>query len=454
MSNWNRSGGWASTAAVSAVQEIPKVMMTKRYIVIDTAQRNWVQQPNPYSNLLFSFGSQAPQYVSKPVTYNNATVPTYATDAAGAINKTPGLPNTSGWYYGGNFYPPYSPGQTNFPNCNLPTDTYYMQPSGSGFGTVDQASNVISLRVVRVILPQKQFLNVPLVPGNSDSSGIQSVIVGKPYSTFSTYPYLLLNIDTYYGDYYGANEPTRRTFSALTQKTRTQTDFSLDVGVQHYDYEPWGAESHALQAPIPSLQKLTLTLNDPVGFTFNQTDSLTVSLIQADPTGMYLRCFTGSYKYFNSNDLRIGDRVVFDPLTLSNIEVSPLTPSNKISFVKNVIGTPFLVVGLLDYVPNANGLYVPRSSVEGASRTLPYVAGYNGFLIPNFYIQDQDGNAQPMYPGAINGYGSANGNSNVLEPNSLVGSNMPFLNTSLQPVYTIELTCALPDTAQFGRNLV
>ena len=428
-------------------------MMSKRYIVIDTAQRNWVQQPNPYSNLVFSFGSQAVQYVSNAVTYNNQTVPLYASNSLGEKNTMPGLRNTTGWTYLGCNYPPYSPGALGpFPNCNLPADTYYIQPSGKGFGSVDQAVNVTSIRVVRVILPQKQFLGVPIIPGNTESSAIQQQVSGKTYSAFSTYPYLLLGLDTYSGDYYGGNEPTRRAFSALTQRTRTQTDFALDVGVQHYDYEPWGSEAHMLQAPIPSLQKLTLNLTDPVGFTFSQTDTLAVSLIQADASsGLFLKCFTAGYQYFSSNDLRVGDRVIFDPLTLNNMEVSPLTPSNKLKFIKRMIGTPFLVVGLLDYVPGGvGGAYVPRTTTT--QRTLPYVNSYNGFLIPNFYTEDQGGNATPTYPDAIDG--AANG-SNVLQPVSLVGSNLPFLNTSLQPIYTLELTCATPDTGAFGhRNIV
>jgi hypothetical protein len=36
----------------------------------------------------------------------------------------------------------------------------------------------------------------------------------------------------------------------------------------------------------------------------------------------------------------------------------------------------------------------------------------------------------------------------------LVGSNLPFLNTSLQPVYTLELECLLPDTGAIGGNIV
>ena len=451
MRSWN-SGGWTNTAAASAVQTIPQTMMTKRYIVIDAAHRDFVKQPNPYSNLVFSFGSQAPKYVSNAVTFNNPTIPLYASNSLGIRNTVPGASNITGWRYLEVDYPPYSPGARGpFPNCNLPSDTYYVQPSGLGFGTEGQASNVTAIRVVRVILPQKQFLGLPNIPGNMDVSGIISQVVGKPFSAFSTYPYLLLGLDAYYGAYYGGNESTRRAFSALTQRTRTQTDFSLDLGVQHYDYEPWGTESHDLQAPIPSLQKLTLNLTDPVGFTFTQTDNLVVSLIQADASsGLFLKCFTAGFQYFSSNDLRVGDRVIFDPATLSNMEVSPLTPSNKINFIKNMTGRPYDVVGLLDYVPaGVGGEYVPRT--EATARTLPHVSSYNGFLVANFFTQDAGGNAVPTYPEAIDG--AANG-SNVLEPANLVGSNLPFLNISLQPIYTIELTCALANTEQFGRNIV
>jgi len=429
---------------------VPSSAVTKRYVIIDTAQRDWVAQSNPYS-LTFSFGRRKPEFVSKPVYYYNKTIPSYSTDASGVVTTQRGASNVAGWYYQGLFYPPYpnydrppAPPPT-YSNVVLPLDSYFTEPSGLGFGTEDQAFNVTSIRAVRVILPQKQFLNVPIVPGNSDSSGIQTHIVGKAYSTFSTYPYLMLGLENYQGDYYGANDYARKTFSALTQKTRTQTDFTLDVGVQHYDYEPWGAESHQVSSTIPTLQPLIISLTDPTGLTFQQSDSLRIELIQTDPTGMYLRCFTGNYSYFNSNDLRIGDRVLFHPLTLSNILKSALLPETKKGFVQNLVDYQFLVVGLLDYVPDSNGIYGPRTS----PRTQAYVAGYNGFLVPNFYIEDSGGNATPQFPKAVEA-----GNSNVLNPSAIVGSNLPFLNTSLQPIYTLELTCARPDASDFGRNFV
>ena len=94
-----------------------------------------------------------------------------------------------------------------------------------------------------------------------------------------------------------------------------------------------------------------------------------------------------------------------------------------------------------------NGIYVPRDITS--ERTKPYVSSYNGFILPNFVTIDQDGFAAPTYPGSIDG-----GTSNVLEPTVLAGSNMPFLNTTLQPVYTLELETIEPDTSKIGGKIV
>jgi hypothetical protein len=70
-------------------------------------------------------------------------------------------------------------------------------------------------------------------------------------------------------------------------------------------------------------------------------------------------------------------------------------------------------------------------------------------MIPNFTTIDANGNAIIQYPGSIDG-----GSSNVLEPNTLIGSNLPFLNMSLQPVYTLELDILQPDTGSIGGRIV
>ena len=444
----------------SIVQQTPKTRTMKRYVIIDASQRDWVKQPNPYTNLVYTFGSQSVAATSPPVYENNPFVPTFAVEQSLLPQPIPGVPNTTGWTLAGDpsniRYPAYNSSLTrgNF----IAYDTgYIIQPSGAGFGSVFTPSNVSAIRLVRAVLPQRQFFSIPIDPGTnavdaSTSQFIQTNIVGKPYSSFGTYSYLLFYLNEYFGQYVGGNEPMRRAFSVMTQKGRQQTNFETGIGVQQYDYEPWNQEALYLQSPITNFQRLAITITDPIGTNFAQNDTLTVSLIQATSNSVYLKCFTGSFQYFSSNDLRVGDRVTFYSNTITEILKSPILnvqPADKKSFLTSLSNATFPVLQLLDYVPDENGIYVPRADVSGAARTNPYVASYNGFIIPNFVTINQLGDASAAYPGSIDGI-----TSNVLEPNLYVGSNLPFLNTSLQPVYTLELETQEPDTGAIGGKIV
>ena len=454
------NGDVGSRLDASTVQDAPATRSTKKYIIIDASQRDWVKQSNPYTNLVFTFGSQSLQ-ASNPIVYaNNPFVPTFAVEQASNNPPLVGVPNTRGWTLsagGSNVpYPPYNP---NLPRgIPIATDTgYLIQPSGFGFGSSTNATNIASIRLVRAVLPQRQFLSIPIDastgPGGTDASTsdfIQSNLVGKPYSTFATYPYLLFNLNEFYGQYVGGNEPMRRSFSVMTQKQRQQTNFQTDVGVQQYDYEAWGQEALDLQSPITTLKQLAITVTDPIGTPFAQNDNLTISLIQSTSNRMYLKCFTGSFQYFSSNELRVGDRVTFYSNTIVDMLKSPILavlPTDKAAFVSALSNATFPVLQLLDYVKDVNGIYVPRDA--SSARTAPYVASYNGFIIPNFVTIDQDGFARPTYPNSIDA-----GTFTVLEPTVLAGSNMPFLNTSLQPVYTLEFEMVEPDTSKIGGKIV
>ena len=443
----------------SIVQGSPNTRTDKRYVVIDASQRDWVLQPNPYTNLQYSFGSQT-TVASNPAVYaNNPFVPTFAVEQQLLPQPIPGIPNLQGWTLAGvpsNIpYPPYN--SSLLPGTFIGYDTgYIIKPSGSGFGSVFNASNIASLRLVRAVLPQRQFLNIAIDPGTSQQDAstsqlIQTNLVGTPYSTFSTYPYLLFNMNEFYGQYVGGNEAMRRSFSVMTQKQRQQSDFQTSVGVQQYDYEPWSEEALKFQSPITNLKRLAVTVTDPIGTNFTQNDNLAISVIQASSNSMYLYCFTSSFQYFSSNELRVGDRVALYTPALSNILRSALIavqPSQKRDFVIALAGTTCPVLQLLDYVLNPeSGEYVPRDA--SSARTTPYVASYNGFIIPNFITVGVNGNAAPTYPAAID-----TGTRRVIETDLYIGSNLPFLNTTLQPVYTLEIESVLPDTSGIGGTIV
>jgi hypothetical protein len=449
----------------SSVQPAPKTRNFKRYIIIDSSQRDWVKQPNPYTALTFTFGSQTTSS-SNPIVYeNNWFVPTFAVEQASNTPPIVGLPNTQGWTLSTGtsniFYKAYN---SSLPRGQIigPDTGFLIQPSGKGFGSSANVSSLVSIRLVRAVLPQRQFLSIPIDPSGtavdvSTSAFIQSNLVGKPYSTFSTYPYLLFNLNEYFGQYLGGNDQIRRSFSVMTQKQRQQTNFQTDVGVQQYDYESWGQEALTLQSPITNLKQLEITITDPIGTTFTQNDALTISRIEATDNKMYLRCFTGNFQFFSSNELRIGDRISFYSETLSNILKSPILAAldpDKAAFVSHLSNATFPVLQLLDYVLGSNNFYVPRD--ETTARTSPYVASYNGFLIPNFVTIQADGSAKPTYPNSIDA-----GTNTVLEPALMLSylttsntSNLPFLNTSLQPVYTLELETAEPDTTQIPCDIV
>lgn len=250
----------------------------------------------------------------------------------------------------------------------------------------------------------------------------------------------------------------RRSFSVMTQKTRTQTDFSIGVGVQHYDYQPWNDEALVFQSPITNIQQLRLTITDPIGLPFIQNDTLNITVIQTDSNGLFLKCITGANQYFSSNELRVGDRVVFDSNTLSNIIKAPFfaNSSDKIAFTNALISNSFPVLYLLDYVKDAStAQYVPRTDSNNTQRTTSYTASFNGFIIPNFLNTSIDGSVTPNYSNAWDS-NTFTIYSFPIEFNvnpSQVSSNLPFLNTSLQPTYTLELTCLEPDTGQLGGKI-
>jgi hypothetical protein len=171
--------------------------------------------------------------------------------------------------------------------------------------------------------------------------------------------------------------------------------------------------------------------------------------MQTDINGIFIKCFTPNFQYYSGNELRIGDRITFYPQTISNMLKSPylaVQSKGKKQFVQALLTGTFTILDQLDYIPNADGIYEPRPANQ---RTQPYVSSYNGFVITNFFTKYNQGNVLPSYPDSID-----ETTFTILEPNILVGSNLEFLNVSLQPVYTLELDILQPDTATIGGKIV
>jgi len=177
---------FGSRADENSVQESPNTRSFKRYVIIDASQRDWVKQPNPFSVLTFSFGSQTTQ-ASNPIVYtNNTFVPTFAVEQVSNVPPLVGVYNNRGWSLNTGTsivqYPAYNPNLP--PGIPVGVDTgYIIQPSGVGFGSSGNINNVASIRLVRAVLPQRQFLSIPIDPSTSGTDAstsqyIQSNLVG------------------------------------------------------------------------------------------------------------------------------------------------------------------------------------------------------------------------------------------------------------------------------------
>ena len=137
------------------VQASPKTVVVKRYVIMDTSQRDWVKQPNPFSNLIFSFGTQSSGGSNPPVYTNNPFVPTFSDQQQALSTPIPGIPNASGWTLSNVSYPAYN---SSLPSGNfIAYDTgYTIAASGAGFGSVFTPCNVVALRLVRAVMPDRK----------------------------------------------------------------------------------------------------------------------------------------------------------------------------------------------------------------------------------------------------------------------------------------------------------
>lgn len=460
-----------SRSDCNSVQAAPKTITTRRYIVVDSAQRDWTLYPNPYSNVTFTFGGQGNTNNPVPVYTNNPTYPSFALPptTSPAFTPTPGSKNTRGF----SFYDPQG-NQVDLSayNSSLPLGNFLAYDSninattgsGDAFGTPMTPCNVGAIRLVRAQLPQTPFVAYPTDPVfSSDASESKTIATARPYNTFATYPYLLFYLNEYRGRYYGPTEASTRAFAALTQCNRQQINFGLENGVQYLDYVPWNMEGIEFQSPLTSLQKLQYTVADPTGtpFATSQPDNLATDsirlaqvLISGNPvvSRATLVCSTPAYKKYPETQLRVGDRVTFHTPTLSNLLKSPAI-GEKRSFVKALIGTTFPVLAVDRYAYNADrGTFFRDPSASVISLTDAKIDYFNVFFIPNFTSQLDNGVLLDVYSNAVD----SNNNYSLLDIQALlgVGSNLPLLNVTQQPVFTFELDIVSPDTSGIGGTLV
>jgi hypothetical protein len=451
------------------VQAAPKMATVRRYVIVDAAQRDWTRFPNPYSNLTFTFGGKGDTIKPTPVYTNNPTYPSFALPPAYNVSfvPLPGAPNLYGFSYidpknGVQFS--LSAYNSSLPRGNFITNDIGLTSvnSGDSFGTPNTPSNVTSIRLLRAILPQTQFVTYPIDPVfTTNASDTKIAVTSTPYNTFGTYPYLLFYLNEYRGQYYAPTEEGCKAFAVLTQCNRSQINFTLQNGTQFLDYTPWNNEGVTFQSPITSLQKLVLTVADPHGipFALTQPDTLAIDniLLATNISGgkVYesrstLICTTPAYKTFPLNQLRVGDRISFHTPTLTAlIKNQALSSISKRSFAERLIGQtfPILQTGVFKLDPQTN-TYTPASITT--NQTTSSIDYFNVFYIPNFTILQPNGILQDAYPDAVDL------DYSILNPKSIFGNtaSIPILNVAQQPIFSFELLHMVPDTTDIGGTVV
>jgi len=454
------------------LQTSPKMVSSKKYVIIDASQRDWTRYPNAYSNLTFVFGGKGDTRRQIAVYTNNPTYPTFALPPTNnpAFFPTPGASNTRGFSYvdsntGAQFelsaYDPSSP-DGNFIGYDTPPEAL---SSGDYFGTPDIMSNVASIRLARAIMPQTQMYSYPTDPlFTSSASGAKTTTASTPYNTFGTYPYLLFYLNEFRGQYYAPTEAGQKAFAVLTQCNRMQIDFSLTNGPQYFDYTPWNSEALEFQSPIASLQKLVMSVTDPQGNAFGQSqlDNMSIDSIRlattidangvAVPSRATLLCVTPAYQTYNKSQLRVGDRVTFYTPILKALEKSPAIVDNldKRAFISSLIDQsfPVLDVGVYSLDPTTNTYYQTIAPVTPTDSRIDY---FNVFFIPNFTTAQANGSLVDLYPDAVD-----DAQYSILDIAGILGpgSFLPFLNVTQQPVYTFEMIVRTPDTSAIGGTVV
>ena len=452
------------------MQSAPKMATVKRYVVVDAAQRDWTKYPNPYSNLIFTFGGQGDTRKLIPVYTNNTVYPSFALSPTTNISFTPllGTSNLRGFSYidsNTGIQHDLSAYNSSLPRGNF--ITYDVPPnavgSGDYFGTPNTPSNVISIRLVRAILPQTPFVSYPVDPiFTTDASGTKTAVSATAYNTFGTYPYLLFYLNEYRGQYYAPTEAGCRAFTVLTQCNRAQLNFSLANGAQYFDYTPWNGEGITFQSPLTSLQKIAITIADPHGnpFAKGQPDDMAVDniLLATSVSGSTtyvsratLICITPAYKTFPRSQLRIGDRISFYTPYLRLIEKGNAIGNNvaKRGFISSLVDQTFPILDVQTYAfsPTTN-TYVPSANViVSTDSSIDY---FNVFFIPNFTTRQDNGDLVDVYPGAVDS------DNSILNIQSLLGqgNSLPILNVTQQPVYSFELIHKIPDTSEIGGTVV
>jgi hypothetical protein len=373
----------------TTVQKAPDMIPVKRYVIIDTSVRDWTVQVDAYSNI-FSFGSAAASSASNltaqvPFYFNNPSIPlaAYETSRSTLLNvqmtgQVSTVPNNRAQIFGPGEIPPAYFNVTSgtvrpvygwkyvtsngavlhTPDAYSPTDpavriNYFpvfkaqdgaggqvgidiypgQQANSNTFATQLPLSNITEITLVRATLPVRGTQ-----PYGSALFGGQLVYPDSLHGK----SYLLMNIQNMRGQYYGGSYTAQKSFSVLTQNTRTLYDGDCNFPGQYSDYYPFSNEQYLFDPPMSQLSNADIQIYDSAGVPLSQPDNLQVVDMVFQGTGkvkffvtqnaLFSNAF-GDSNVFIKNSIRVGDDIKFYGPTLTRILSDPsATPALRNAF--------------------------------------------------------------------------------------------------------------------------
>uniref|UniRef100_A0A6C0I5Q4 Uncharacterized protein n=1 Tax=viral metagenome TaxID=1070528 RepID=A0A6C0I5Q4_9ZZZZ len=418
------------------VQDAPETTEKTSIVIIDTANRDWVKQPNAYS-FVFSFGASLPtsqqSALQVPYYYNNALVPFAAYDmplnansnlgSSSLINVqqlpnntpriipgtsipvpapvgTPGTGATLGQTYGwrlvvdtsGNlkhadpfnpnnilpsdqiiYFPVYNPRESR--GATIGIDTIFQLITGGdlGFSTQLKVTNVTSLKLARATIPIRKF--DPYSPTEIASSWLNAL---------HTEPYLLMYVENLKGIYYGSTSNIQNAFTALVQQQRRPLDITVPgVLIQFQDYYPWSKEAFEFTPPVAQLSNAVISLADNNGNFLSHTDDLNLIMIRISPDRSDVSNGFGTLTFYITRD--IAATTYPDTSNLTNyFSLNELRTGDELEFYAPVISqilndpqTDTITSNFFNYVYN-QGVFVTSVQRVDLSGSYPLLnMGYS-----------------------------------------------------------------------------
>jgi hypothetical protein len=264
----------------------PQTHVEERYLMINSADRNWLVDTLRYRYRV-KFTNSGMPVLRVPIYENNPTVPHTMTESY------KGVSNEWGFKYHGSWYGAYD--DTGSKGEIIGYEEMVNLTERNAHISSD-FKDVVSIRVTNLTVPT-EIMNA--------SVGITNINLqeGTPFEF--AHPYVLLQIDELQNVYEGTNDAIRRSFCQL----QYHRYFKTPNGRGYVILKPVQEERKVFRpTPLAGLPNMSISLIKPNGELVNDSfDGLEISDIRKD--NLYVRVTT--HKFFKKDDIFVGDTLIF-----------------------------------------------------------------------------------------------------------------------------------------------